>query len=377
MENEFESIRPYNDREAAEAIHRVARHPVLPLICKSLFPDVAYSSIREAMLAVNGVDDFQQNVMSKAVESVIERTTGGFTYSGLENIAELGSCYLAVSNHRDIVLDSAFTQYMLHCNGLPLTENCVGSNLLAGRTVEDLFRSNRMIKVVRGVSARELYFSSQLLSKYIRTAITSGKSSVWIAQREGRTKNGLDTTEQGVLKMFDMSGQGSFRENFRELHIVPFSISYEYDSCDWLKARELLVSSRGKYVKKPMEDMHSILAGIRQWKGKVHLSIGTPLGEEEIERASKCVKNDRYLSLCSTLDERIRRGYHLWKTNYIACDLLDGRGRYSDRYTAEEAEEFREYTEKKLDKIEKRLNRDALRDIFWQIYANPVKAGEE
>ena len=153
-----------------------------------------------------------------------------------------------------------------------------------------------MIKVIRGISARELYLSSKTLSKYIRLTITSGTSSVWIAQREGRTKDGWDTTEQGLLKMFDMSGEKSFEENFRELNIIPMSISYEYEPCDARKARELYIKqTEGKYVKKPREDMHSILTGIGQRKGHIHLNIGKALTDEEIARAAACRPSGTYL----------------------------------------------------------------------------------
>jgi len=285
--------------------------------------------------------------------------------------------FLAISDHRDIVLDPALIQYVMFSEGLPLTEVCVGTNLLSSRTVEDLMRSNRMIKVIRGISARELYLSSQVLSKYIRKTITSGKASVWIAQREGRTKNGLDVTEQGLLKMFDMSGTGSFKENFKELNIIPMSISYEYEPCDAKKAREIYIKAKtGEYIKKDKEDMHSILTGIRQWKGGVHLSIGKPITDREINRASWYEKNDRYQALRRTMDDRILGGYKLWKTNYIAYDLMNGTSKYSDKYTQEELDKFKAYTDHKLGKIERKYDHDELRDIFWHIYGNPVVAKE-
>lgn len=196
---------------------------------------------------------------------------------------------------------------------------------------------------------------------------------MWIAQREGRTKNGLDTTEQGLLKMFDMSSEGSFLEGFKELNIVPMSISYEYEPCDARKARELYLKQRdGKYEKKPKEDLHSILTGIRQNKGHIHLSIGKPLTEDEILEASSWKGNDRYQAIRHILDERIRSGYKLWKTNYMAYDLMNGCSEYSDHYTDDDLKAFVRYTEHKLSKLERKLDSDALRDIFLHIYGNPV-----
>lgn len=372
------SIAPYTEEQALEAFARVARNPLLPFISKILFPKESMWTLRHLLKEIKSIDEFQELVMGKIVDSVIANSSSGFTFSGIENLGDGKKKFLAVSNHRDIVLDPALMQWTLYKNGIPLTENCVGSNLIEGnKVVADLLRSNRMIKVIRGISAREMYLSSKLLSGYIRDTVVSGRSSVWIAQREGRTKNGLDTTEQGVLKMFDMSGEKSFQENFSELNIIPMSISYEYESCDILKARELLISRGQKYVKGKREDVHSILTGIKQYKGGMHLSIDKPLSDDEIIIASTCNKNDRYQSIRHTLDVRIIRGYKLWKTNYMGYDLMNGTTKYSDYYSKEDLEAFKDYTEKRLNEVERKLDRDALRTIFYQIYGNPVLSKEE
>ena len=375
-ENEFEDIRPYTDAEAEKALGRVSRHPMIPSISKYLFPDKPANTLRRRLRRITSVDQFQDEVMSDVVESIIGATSAGFTCSGIEHLTEVKGCFLAVSNHRDIVLDPALIQYALKCAGLPYTEICVGSNLLSNRLVEDLMRSNRMIKVIRGIKARELYLSSQRLSSYIRESIVSGRASIWIAQREGRTKNGLDTTEQGLLKMFDMSGTKGFEENFRELNIVPMSISYEYESCDARKARELLLRRDGPYKKKPKEDLHSILTGIRQQKGHIHLEVGAPLTAEEIAEAAKCEKNDRYQSIRQTLDLRIIDGYRLWKNNYIAHDLLYAKHEFYDAglYSLDELHGFEDYVDHKLGKLERRLDRSELTRIFLGIYAGPIEA---
>lgn len=375
---DLENIQPYNDEEAVAALQKLARHPAVPVISKYIFPEFPIGTLKKMLMDIKGVDDFQYSIVSKAVNVVVGRSSSGFTYDGVENLRKINGKFLAVSNHRDIVLDPALTQWMLMLNNVPLTEICVGSNLLANGVVETLLRSNRMITVIRGISAREVYLSSQILSKFIRSEITSGKSSVWIAQREGRTKNGLDVTEQGLLKMFDMSGTGDFKANFKELNIVPMSISYEYEPCDYRKAREILIKQMtGEYHKKEDEDMHSILTGIRQWKGGIHLSVGAPLTDKEITRSSWYEKNDRYQAIRRILDERIISGYKLWKTNYMGYDLMTGGDKYSDKYTPEELKKFREYTEHKLSRAEKKLDKNALRVIFWHIYGNPVAAKEK
>ncbi len=375
---DLENIQPYNDAEAVAALQKLARHPAVPVISKYIFPEFPIGTLKKMLMDIKGVDDFQYSIVSKAVNVVVGRSSSGFTYEGVENLRKINGKFLAVSNHRDIVLDPALTQWMLMLNNVPLTEICVGSNLLANGVVETLLRSNRMITVIRGISAREVYLSSQILSRFIRSEITSGRSSVWVAQREGRTKNGLDVTEQGLLKMFDMSGTGDFKSNFKELNIVPMSISYEYEPCDFRKAREILIKqTTGEYHKKEDEDMHSILTGIRQWKGGIHLSVGAPLTDKEITRSSWYEKNDRYQAIRRILDERIISGYKLWKTNYMGYDLMTGGSKYSDKYTPEDLAKFREYIEHKLSRAEKKLDKNELRDIFWHIYGNPVVAKEK
>ena len=376
IENDYTDIRPYSDAEAEKALGRVSRHPMIPSISKYLFPDKPAYTLKRRLRQITSVDQFQDEVMSDVVESIIGATSAGFTCGGMEHLKAMQGRFLAVSNHRDIVLDPALIQYSLKCAGLPYTEICVGSNLLSNRLIEDLMRSNRMIKVIRGIKARELYLSSQRLSNYIRESIVSGRASIWIAQREGRTKNGLDTTEQGLLKMFDMSGTKGFEANFLELNIVPLSISYEYETCDSRKARELLLRREGPYKKKPKEDLHSILTGIRQQKGHIHLEVGAPLTAEEIAEASKCTKNDRYQAIRHALDLRIIDGYKLWKTNYMAHDLLYGKHEFADAgiYRAEDLHAFEDYIDHKLGKLERRLDRSELTKIFLGIYAGPIDA---
>lgn len=375
--NEFESISPYSDKEAVEALGKLADHPAVIEVSKAIFPDKPKEYLREVLKNLRSIDEFQTLVMSKAIEWVLDTSAHNFSYDGIENLKKINGKFLALSNHRDIILDPAITQVVLYRNGLQTTEIAVGSNLLSNKYVEYLIRSNRMIKVIRGINARQLYLSSQVLSKYIRTGITSGKSSIWIAQREGRTKNGIDTTEQGLLKMLDMSGTKDFVSNFEELNIVPLSISYEYEPCDIMKARELLISRTQKYVKGPQEDLISIMTGINQQKGNIHLNIGVPLTHEEIVEASCCNKNDRYQAIRHAVDDRVIEGYRLWKNNYIAYDMVNHSYKYSDLYTPEDVDMFTNYVEKQLDKVEKSLNRSDLRDIFLKIYGNPVLSKEQ
>lgn len=370
--NEFTDISPYTDAEAVEALGKLADHPAVVEVSKAIFPDKEPEFLRKILKSVKSIDEFQVLVMNKAVEWVLSTTAHNFSYDGIGNLKKINGKFLAMSNHRDIILDPAITQVVLYRNAIPMTEIAVGSNLLTNKYIEYLIRSNRMIKVIRGINARQLYLSSQVLSKYIRECITSGRSSIWIAQREGRAKDGIDTTEQGLLKMLDMSGTADFTTNFEELNIVPLSISYEYEPCDILKARERLISRTQKYVKGSREDLISIMTGIEQQKGNIHLNIGLPLTHDEIEAASCCNKNDRYQAIRHAVDVRIIEGYKLWKTNYIGYDMVNHTFKYRDKYTPEDVAQFTDYVEHQLDKVEKSLCRADLRDIFLRIYANPV-----
>ena len=370
--NEFTDISPYTDAEAVEALGKLADHPAVVEVSKAIFPDKEPEFLRKILKSVKSIDEFQVLVMNKAVEWVLSTTAHNFSYDGIGNLKKINGKFLAMSNHRDIILDPAITQVVLYRNAIPMTEIAVGSNLLTNKYIEYLIRSNRMIKVIRGINARQLYLSSQVLSKYIRDCITSGRSSIWIAQREGRAKDGIDTTEQGLLKMLDMSGTADFTTNFEELNIVPLSISYEYEPCDILKARERLISRTQKYVKGSREDLISIMTGIEQQKGNIHLNIGSPLTHDEIEAASCCNKNDRYQAIRHAVDVRIIEGYKLWKTNYIGYDMVNHTFKYRDKYTPEDVAQFTDYVEHQLDKVEKSLCRADLRDIFLRIYANPV-----
>ena len=374
---DFSDIAPFNDEEAAAALARVSIHPNVPWISKFLFPDKPNTFLGDVLRNIHTVDEFQQIVMSKAIQWVIDNTITEFTYDGVEKIKQIGGTYLAMSNHRDIILDPALTQMVLMWNGLPETQICVGDNLLKQKTVELLIRSNRMIKVIRGISARELYLSSQVLSRYIRETITSGTGSVWIAQRQGRTKDGIDITEQGLLKMVDMSGTQDFVKNFMEVHIVPMSISYEYEPCDVMKARENLIKrSTGTYVKGEDEDLQSIMIGIKQPKGHVHLQVGDPLTEEEIREASYCDKNDRYQSIRHAVDRRVIEGYKLWKTNYMAYDIVNKTDKYASQYTKADMEAFEGYLAQQLILVESTLDRNEMYNELLKIYSNPVVSKE-
>ncbi|MEF9931773.1 MAG: 1-acyl-sn-glycerol-3-phosphate acyltransferase [Bacteroidales bacterium] len=365
----FEDIRPYIDTEVSPALERIANNPLLIDISSYLFPGKGECYFKDLLLSCNTIDDFQNKVMAVVVKKILSDTAKTLTSGGLESI-DNGKKYLIISNHRDIVLDSAIIQIILHDKGIQTTEIAVGDNLITSPFIEDIARTNKMIKVVRSTSPREVYTTSQVLSQYIRYNVSSRKSSIWIAQRNGRTKDGADVTEQGLLKMLDMSGDGDFVKDFEELCILPVSISYEYEPCDLLKTVELCISKRKKYVKSKNEDLNSILTGIMQFKGNIHIEFNEPISLSEIEFAAQFDKNERFKALAASIDYKINSGYKLWKNNYIAYDILNNTEEYANLYSCADKQSFISYMKFKLQATEG--NEHEMEEIFLAIYANPI-----
>lgn len=368
----FDDIRPYNDSEVHPALERIVANPLFSNVAQYLFPGQDENMFRQLLLSCNSKEDFQVKVMSQIVAKILQGTAKELTFSGLEHFKG-GKKHLIVSNHRDIVLDSAIIQLILHQHGVETTEIAVGDNLITSSFIEDITRSNKMIKVIRSSNPREVYTTSKVLSEYIRYNVASQKSSVWIAQRNGRTKDGIDVTEQGLLKMFDMSGSGDFVKDFAELSILPTSISYEFEPCDIQKAVEMYVSRRQKYVKAEGEDLKSILTGIMQPKGNIHIAFNEPVSLEEIQDASQLDKNEKFKAICTAMDRRIVAEYKLWGNNYIAYDMLNATNEYASMYTAEQKAAFEGYMAAQLASVKlPDIDMVELKEIFLSIYANPV-----
>lgn len=368
----FDDIRPYNDSEVHPALERIVANPLFSNVAQYLFPGQDENLFKQLLLSCNSKEDFQVKVMSQIVAKILHGTAKELTFSGLEHFKG-GKKHLIVSNHRDIVLDSAIIQLILHQHGVETTEIAVGDNLITSSFIEDITRSNKMIKVIRSSNPREVYTTSKVLSEYIRYNVANQKSSVWIAQRNGRTKDGIDVTEQGLLKMFDMSGSGDFVNDFAELSILPTSISYEFEPCDIQKAVEMYVSRRQKYVKAEGEDLKSILTGIMQPKGNIHIAFNEPVSLEEIQEASQLDKNEKFKAICTAMDRRIVAEYKLWGNNYIAYDMLNATNEYASMYTAEQKAAFEGYMAAQLASVKlPDIDMVELKEIFLSIYANPV-----
>lgn len=364
----FEDIRPYNDAEIPAAMQRIVSDKYFPLICDFLYPGRPVHELAARIGSCRTVDEFQGKVMNEAFYAIFDKTTEGFSVSGIERL-EPSKPYLFVSNHRDIVLDAAFLQAALIEAGLRTTEITFGANLMQGQLVIDIGRSNKMFRIERPntvTSLRDFLKKSGRVSEYIRYTIREKKESIWIAQRNGRTKDGIDMTDQGIINMFGLSGSEDLVESLDELNICPISISYEWEPCDELKALELYDRTSGKpYIKKPGEDMNSILTGISQPKGRVHLSVCEPLKKAELEPLRDCSLPAFNKEVAAMIDSRILPAYRLYPNNYIAADMLTGGRKYS--YSDAERDVFMEH----IHSITKEYPEE-LRDIMLHIYANPV-----
>ena len=370
MTSDFDDIRPYYDSEIPAAMQNIVNSNFFGLLCTYVYPGRNPEEVKQMMLSFRTIRDFQLEVMRCVNEQVIRRSITEFTYSGVEML-DPSQKYLFVSNHRDIMLDACLLQYILYKNGHETTEITFGANLMSSPLVIDIGKANKMFRVERGGTMRDFYLSSRHLSDYIRYVLTEKGQSLWIAQRNGRTKDGLDRTDQGIVKMFCMSYPQDKIQALAQLHIVPVSVSYEWESCDILKALELYQSRQAPYVKKPGEDLNSILTGIAQPKGRVHISFCPQVTEHDLRQFDECTSNEYHRQVAQLLDRRIRSAYQLNPNNYIAHDLRYGQRRYQSRYTPEQREAFL-HRMKKLDRFDV-PEPDILRDIFLGIYANPLK----
>lgn len=367
----FDDIRPYYNSEISDAMKRIAESELFPLISSYVFPERNIDEVRELIRNINTIDQFQHEVMSVVNEQVIKRSMTRFTYGGLDKL-DAAKRYLFVSNHRDIMLDSSLLQYLLHTNGHETSEITFGANLMCHPLVIDIGKSNKMFKVERGGTLMDFYRSSLHLSDYIRHAITEKKQSVWIAQRNGRTKDGIDHTEPGLISMFASSYPTDKVKSLDDLHIVPIAISYEWETCDILKTLELYESRITKYVKKPGEDLNSILTGIVADKGHVHIEICEPIHLEELQLLDPLTKQEYVRAVAKLIDKRINAAYHLHPNNYIAFDLRYGTQRYSDRYSQLQKENFLNRLRELIQYESCEL--DTLNDILLGIYANPINS---
>ena len=365
----YEEFRPYNEAEAKEAVLRVTKDERFYKVIKFFYPDYSDDDYAKLIASLNSIKDFQINIMHNIINKIVDTSSTGLTYSGIENVKP-NENYVFVSNHRDIFLDASLLQIILVDEGFDTSEITFGNNLMKDKLVYDIGKINKMFKVYRKGTPKELLKKTIQLSEYIRYTIFNKNQSVWIAQRGGRTKDGFDKTQTGIIKMLNSSGTDSIEENIRSLNILPLSISYEFEPNDYLKVNELLHTEKGKYIKSENEDLNSIIEGITMNKGRIHLAFGKPINNDlkELEKISR--SNDKITKIAKIIDSQVYINYKLWANNYIAADILNDNNKFSKFYSEKEKEIFISYKNKQLLKVDG--DNQKAEELFLKIYANPV-----
>ncbi|MBP3762616.1 MAG: 1-acyl-sn-glycerol-3-phosphate acyltransferase [Bacteroidales bacterium] len=359
----FNDIRPYNDEELRQALPRIEHWELIPQILRFIYPQERAEDSLQRLRQVQSVEQLQTTFMYDAICRVVETTSTGFSCSGFDYIKR-GRPYLYLSNHRDITLDAFLLQMEFIRRGRETSYIVFGNNLIESPLFRDLFLSNKLIQMERGGNPMAFYRSLQHLSQYLHHLISDCGKSVWIAQKNGRSKDGIDTTAPAIIKMLTLGSDSPQQQTLADLHIVPLAVSYEWDPCDIMKTNELFTRAHGGYQKSEGEDTNSVVTGIIGPKGKIHLSIGKPLAPSELQPEEGTDLADHVAAL---LDRRIQKLYHLMSTNYLAFDLLNNSTRFQQHYDSNVKNLF-------LQRMN-RLASDEHRRIFMEMYANPVLSG--
>ena len=365
----FDAIRPFYETEVNEALQSVIPHPMMKALMNFTFPEMDDEVWKAQLKKTHSIRDFQCNFIYHTVQRILENSSDGLTTSGFEHL-EKNNSYLFISNHRDILLDTTLLNAALFQNGHLMTASAIGDNLVKKSFIKTLARLNRNFLVLRGLSPREMLQSSKLLSEYIGQLLLHENRSVWIAQREGRTKDGNDETNPGVLKMIGMaSDEVDVMQYFKKLKIVPVSISYEYDPTDVLKMPQLLAEANNEvYVKSKNEDLNTILSGVMGQKKRIHLHIGKVLDTEMDQIvAENDSSNKQIQALAQKIDDAVLSNYKLWPTNFIAYDIVHKTSTYSHMYTESEKSLFERRLEMRIG-----LDNPVALEGFLAMYANPV-----
>lgn len=363
----FDHIRPYYDEELPENLKNLVEDDNFEKISKFIYPDKPVEEVKKFLLSIKTVDELQKKVSLYVVEKILEKTSTSFTYQGIENFKEP---QLIISNHRDIVLDSALLQKVLVENNITTSQITAGSNLTENVLFEQISKMNKMFTLFRGGGRLEMYKNALLHSEYIHYVIEERKESLWIAQRDGRTKDGADKTQQGLIKML-IGPNKDIIQSLKSLNIIPMSISYEFEPCAPSKIKQIYISQHTDYVKKKGEDMKNVVNGMLAFKGNIHLAFGKPLNPflEQISKENY-TDNEIVEKVIAYIDGEIYRTFKFWPNNYIAYDYFYNN-RYKHKYTQEQKEKFFKYVDETINKVNID-NKEDLKTILIRIYANPV-----
>lgn len=370
---QFDPIRPFEPDELPDVFDRLLQNEQFSSVLAYFYPDVPKEALAAKMHACKDNLDFQKTFCYGFLVQLLARLSKGCDI----DIASLDtdSRYTFISNHRDIVLDSALLDKLLIDAGFNTTcEIAIGDNLLKLPWVKDLVRVNKSFIVERALSMREMLMASKRLSEYMHFVIAEKNDNIWIAQREGRAKDSNDRTQEAILKMIVMGGEGSITDRLKQLHLVPLAISYEYDPCDYLKAAELQARRDNPcWQKGPMDDVTSMQTGIMGYKGHIHYQCADCIDSYLDTIPADTPKTELFRLIADHIDRQIFAGYRLYPNNYVALDLLHGDSAHADHYTAEDKAQFEAYLKGQLGKIEMEGKDDAyLREQMLKMYANPA-----
>ena len=368
---EFNDIRCFDDSEVAVYLPKLLAEPTVQQVLGMLLGPELMQKMQQAAPSLQTVYDFQSTYIIGLLKALMAKTTAGVQLLGAEKL-DKSAAYLFMTNHRDIVLDSAFLNAMLFYNGFQTTQIGIGNNLLIKPWIEWAVRLNKSFVVRRDGGVREQLLISKHMSAYMRYVLTQVNESIWIAQREGRAKDSNDITAPAIIKMLNMSGEGTFVEKLRALNIAPIAINYEYDPCDYLKAKEYQQKrDDANYKKQPADDLLNMQTGIMSYKGRISYVVAGPL---EVPDAWNDVPRAMQADVAAAaIDKMIHANYHLFPNNYVAADLLSENQDFADKYTDQDKQTFVAYIEKQLQKIDIPNRDDAfLRNKMYQMYANPV-----
>ena len=376
---EFDEIRPYDTGEVQQAFNELLADRQFSTMLRGIVPwlpkSLRNAVLKMAFIGVKSPLDFQKRFMKPIVRHIIRKHTDGCTFDDNCLPRDFSLRYTFVSNHRDIVLDSALLDVMLVKTGYPTTvEIGIGDNLLIYPWIKRLVRMNKAFTVRRGLTPKEMLRSSQIMSRYIHYAVTQKHENIWIAQREGRAKDSDDRTQDSVLKKMVMGGEGKPIDSLREINIVPLTISYEFDPCDYLKAQEFQQKRDNPAFKKSrQDDLDNMKTGIFGYKGRVHYHCAAPINTW-IDELGDLPKTEFFAALSKRIDRELHANYCLFPCNYIALDELEGTKKYAQHYTEADKKRFEDYLKGQLEKV-KIANPDEkfLRDRMLTMYANPLR----
>lgn len=374
---DFSDIAPYDDDVFHEKMETLVKDPGFLHAVNYTMPPEDVPALIEELLKIDNKYDFQHQVMYPFLEMLAKTTTAGISLGGIKYYNPAHN-YVFITNHRDIVLDASFLNLAFMRRGMPVTEVAIGNNLLVFDWITDLVRLNKSFIVKRNTGLREGLLAARKLSNYIHHAILDKRESVWIAQREGRAKDSSDRTQEALVKMLAIGGEGSFMDRLREINLMPVSISYEYDPNDYLKAKEFLMKRRDpEFRKSQRDDLFSMETGLLQFKGKVHFQL-TPRINTKLDQIGDFADNNTSAKYVGCLiDQAIHRSYEIFPINYIAFDMLHNVKRFAAKYTEAQRDEAQEYFNRQLDKIDvadvTAEERGFMMEMMLVMYANPLK----